>query len=113
MKKYNTITEEWNEVKTKKFSYGESMTDRTHYRPNVSILNDTIGNNGNMGVYQFKDGKDNGERFYVMRSKASDITEKENYAKVTMLQGKEAKETVNTMLEAEMQRAEAIETPKE
>lgn len=64
-------------VKEKFFDYGESLTDKTFFRPDIFSIADTKSNNAVTGLYDFKDGKDTGERLSMyLRDKSLDITEK-------------------------------------
>lgn len=64
-------------VKSKKFDYGKSLTDKTFFRPELFSVADTKANNAVTGLYDFKDGKDTGERLAMyLRDKSLDITEK-------------------------------------
>lgn len=64
-------------VKPKNIDYGESLTDKTFFRPEIFSIADTKANNAVMGLYDFKDGKDTGERLSMyLRDKSLDITEK-------------------------------------
>ena len=64
-------------VKPKNIDYGESLTDKTFFRPEIFSIADTKANNATTGLYDFKDGKDTGERLSMyLRDKSLDITEK-------------------------------------
>ena len=64
-------------VKPKNLDYGESLTDKTFFRPEIFSIADTKANNAVTGLYDFKDGKDTGERLAMhLRDKSLDITEK-------------------------------------
>ena len=64
-------------VKPKNIDYGESLTDKTFFRPEIFSIADTKANNAVTGLYDFKDGKDTGERLQMyLRDKSLDITEK-------------------------------------
>lgn len=64
-------------VKPKQIDYGESLTDKTFFRPEIFSIADTKANNATTGLYDFKDGKDTGERLAMyLRDKSLDITEK-------------------------------------
>ena len=64
-------------VKPKNIDYGESLTDKTFFRPELFSIADTKANNAVTGLYDFKDGKDTGERLSMyLRDKSLDITEK-------------------------------------
>lgn len=63
--------------KPKNIDYGESLTDKTFFRPELFSAADTKANNAVTGLYDFKDGKDTGERLSMyLRDKSLDITEK-------------------------------------
>ena len=100
---YNTFTGEWEEYKKPNYKkYGKSETDKSKYRPNVSSLNDVIGATStqiNINNYEFKDGKDTGERNYIMRSRAADITEKQAYLKDILTKGKMEREAIKEELQ--------------
>lgn len=60
--------------------FGESNTDQSGIRPDISSARAVIasypGNNNKVGVYDFDDGKDNGDRLMTfLRSKSLDPTE--------------------------------------
>lgn len=59
--------------------FGETNTDTSLYRPDVSTVRAFAGNphGSNMtGLYDFKDGKDTGDRIMMyLRDKSLDITE--------------------------------------
>lgn len=64
-------------VKPKNIDYGKSSTDKTFFRPDIFSVADTKANNAITGLYDFKDGKDTGERLAMyLRDKSLDITEK-------------------------------------
>lgn len=64
-------------VKPKNIDYGKSLTDKTFFRPEIFSIADTKANNATTGLYDFKDGKDTGERLSMyLRDKSLDITEK-------------------------------------
>lgn len=64
-------------VKPKNIDYGESLTDKTFFRPDIFSVADTKANNAVTGLYDFNDGKDTGERLSMyLRDKSLDITEK-------------------------------------
>lgn len=64
-------------VKPKNLDYGESLTDKAFFRPEIFSIADTKANNAVTGLYDFKDGKDTGERLSMyLRDKSLDITEK-------------------------------------
>ena len=64
-------------VKPKNVDFGESLTDKTFFRPEIFSIADTKANNATTGLYDFKDGKDTGERLAMyLRDKSLDITEK-------------------------------------
>lgn len=64
-------------VKPKNLDYGHSLTDKTFFRPEIFSIADTKANNAVTGLYDFKDGKDTGERLPMyLRDKSLDITEK-------------------------------------
>ena len=64
-------------VKPKNIDYGKSLTDKTFFRPEIFSIADTKANNAVTGLYDFKDGKDTGERLSMyLRDKSLDITEK-------------------------------------
>lgn len=64
-------------VKPKKIDFGESLTDKTFFRPEIFSIADTKANNAVTGLYDFNDGKDTGERLQMyLRDKSLDITEK-------------------------------------
>lgn len=64
-------------LKSKDIDYGESLTDKTFFRPELFSIADTKANNTVTGLYDFKDGKDTGERLSMyLRDKSLDITEK-------------------------------------
>lgn len=93
MKTLKTWNREKNKFETiviKSKSYGKSDTDKSKYRPNISDLTGASGN-ARTGLYDFKDGKDNGIRFYTLRNKGADIVEMENYAKREIERGDEIK----------------------
>lgn len=64
-------------VMTKDF--GESNTDRSFYVPDVATARSTLGSgvmSHSVGVYDFPDGKDTGERIQsILRQKGLDMTE--------------------------------------
>lgn len=63
--------------KPKNLDYGKSLTDKTFFRPELFSIADTRANNAVTGLYDFKDGKDTGERLSMyLRDKSLDITEK-------------------------------------
>ena len=71
------------------------MTDTSHYKPNVSKLNNIVGaNNNGGGLYEFEDGKDNGDRFYVLRSLSADRVDVDKEIKRMKLEGEIAKNEV-------------------
>lgn len=64
-------------VKPKNLDYGKSLTDKTFFRPEIFSVADTKANNAVTGLYDFKDGKDTGERLAMyLRDKSLDVTEK-------------------------------------
>ena len=64
-------------VKPKNIDYGESLTDKTFFRPEIFSIAYTKANNATKGLYDFNDGKDTGERLSMyLRDKSLDITEK-------------------------------------
>ncbi len=64
-------------VKPKIIDYGKTLTDKTFFRPEIFSIADTKANNSVTGLYDFKDGKDTGERLSMyLRDKSLDITEK-------------------------------------
>lgn len=117
MKTWNTNTGKYEDYKAPKIHIGEDKTDKSKYRPNVSKLNDMIGNAQpiDTSCYEFKDGKDNGERQYILRSPKADITEKQEYIKNVLAKGeaskKEMGDAFNKIAEAEAM-AEAEATTK-
>lgn len=60
-------------------SYGESNTDKSFFRPDISSTRAFLGSmqgSNRVGLYDFPDGKDTGETFQTfIRDKALDITE--------------------------------------
>lgn len=64
-------------VKPKNLDYGDSLTDKVFFRPEIFSIADTKANNAVTGLYDFQDGKDTGERLSMyLRDKSLDITEK-------------------------------------
>ncbi len=64
-------------AKPKNIDYGESLTDKTFFRPELFSVADTKANSAITGLYDFKDGKDTGERLSMyLRDKSLDVTEK-------------------------------------
>lgn len=78
MKIFYYISQFHNElVKPKTLNFGESLTDKTFFRPEIFSIADTKANNAVTGLYDFNDGKDTGERLAMyLRDKSLDITEK-------------------------------------
>lgn len=66
-----------------------SETDKSHYKPNVSRLNvDMSGAKADQGLYEFPDGKDNGDRYYTLRSLSADVVDKDQYIEQIKREGK-------------------------
>lgn len=62
--------------------FGESNTDKSTYRPDLSLVRAYQGAKTKTLLYDFSDGKDNGETVQTfVRSKALDITEVETAEK--------------------------------
>lgn len=63
--------------------FGESNTDLTHWRPEISVARAQAGiNSGKRMVYDFDDGKDTGETVQTyIRAPGLDITEVESAQK--------------------------------
>lgn len=102
----NTETKTFTELKElPKKHYGESMTDKSHFRPNVSKLNDVIGTVKEIdeSMYHFKNGKDTGDRFYDLINPSLDVAERqENYEKLKANADFD-KENLSEMMKAEME----------
>lgn len=77
-----------------------SETDKSHYKPNVSRLNvDMSGAKANEGMYEFPDGKDNGDRYYTLRSLSADRVDKDIYIEQIKREGKLAEAQVKDIQE--------------
>lgn len=68
--------------------FGESNTDTTTWRPDISLARAQAGSAGSSSktmLYDFPDGKDNGETVQTfIRSKALDVTEIDSAQKVVL-----------------------------
>lgn len=66
-----------NDVKESKIDYGDSITDKSKYNPNMSSFIANQGAINNNPLYHFNDGKDNGLNMSIITNNRLDITEKE------------------------------------
>lgn len=107
------------EVKNTMFADTQKVVDDSKYIPNVNSLNNIVGmiNQINADDYEFKDGKDTGERNYPLRDISLDVTEKDAYINKCIAEGKVEKEKGKKLiddtikeLEAEKQTAKQTET---
>ena len=104
-KEWNSETQKWQEVRPTKsnFNYGESETDKSKFRPNVSRLNNIAGaSDTTQGIYEFEDGIDNGDRYYALRSMSLDITERQEWVDNVKAKGNEAMAEMKTKLEEKL-----------
>lgn len=103
MKNWNNIIEKWEEIpKVKKIGYGKSVTDKSHFRPNVNCLNNIVGAESteiDASKYLFKDGKDNGVRIYELTDKKLDITERQAIINSVKQMSENAKENIKENFE--------------
>lgn len=61
-----------------RFGFGESNTDKSFFRPDISSARSLVAGSASdrVGVYDFQDGKDTGDRIQViLRQKGLDLTE--------------------------------------
>lgn len=65
------------EIHEKRIDYGESITDKSKYNPNISSFISNMGSIRNNPLYDFMDGKDSGVRMSLFHDKSLDITEKQ------------------------------------
>lgn len=76
--------------------FGESNTDKTFYRPDISsarALAGAAGSTGRVGLYDFKDGKDNGDYLMViLRKKGLDPTEISKIGEIVKQQSEQSQE---------------------
>lgn len=78
--------------------YGESITDKSHYNPNISTFIANQGYINNNPLYHFPDGVDNELNMSLLTNKNLDITEKEALSKKISKQTKEKiDELLNTI----------------
>lgn len=89
--------------------YGESQTDTTHYRPNVSNWNDTVGAENVVGCYD--ENEEMGKLRATLSKPSLDMAEKDNIAKNL---SKEMKGEINAELKAQIEKnKESIENVTE
>ena len=78
---WDSLENKWENITVETVKdYGLSATDTSHWRPNVSTI-DLLGAKTTMlpkECYEFPDGKDTGERNYVIRSLGADRVEVDN-----------------------------------
>lgn len=76
--------------------FGKSNTDKTFYRPDISssrALAGAAGSTGRVGLYDFKDGKDNGDYLMViLRKKGLDPTEISKIGEIVKQQSESSQE---------------------
>lgn len=76
--------------------FGESNTDKTFYRPDISsarALAGAAGSTGRVGLYDFKDGKDTGDYLMViLRKKGLDPTEISKIGEIVKQQSESSQE---------------------
>lgn len=76
--------------------FGKSNTDKTFYRPDISsarALAGAAGSTGRVGLYDFKDGKDNGDYLMVvLRKKGLDPTEISKIGEIVKQQSEQSQE---------------------
>lgn len=80
-----------------------SHTDKSHYKPNVNILNNLMGKNMSdiTGMYDFKDGKDDGTRYHDVRDLGADRVEIDNAINKAIETGNNIKNNIKSELKAE------------
>ena len=100
---YDRKTNKIKTVERKLEEFGESLTDKSKYRPNVTEIVGAESVEINPNNYDFADGKDTGERYYTLRNKGADIVEIDNYVKKEIAKGKEELENF-----AETEKAEIL-----
>lgn len=91
------------EIFDSRIDYGESITDKSKYNPNISSFISNMGSIKNNPLYDFMDGQDTGIRMSLFHDNSLDITEKQ-----AIFERFKA-ETVNRLDELEEQLKKEIE----
>lgn len=80
-----------------------SHTDRSHYKPNVNLLNNVIGSSNSdiAGLYDFEDGKDNGTRYHDIRDLGADRVEIDNAIDSALKIGNNIRNKLNNEIETQ------------
>lgn len=80
-----------------------SHTDKSHYKPNVNLLNNLVGNSNSdiAGMYDFEDGKDNGVRYHDIRDLGADRVEVDNAVEKAIKIGNNIKDKLNKEIETQ------------